>query len=68
MRNEYQIDYENDLMRVKTELHEKTIRLRDISAATSNEDAVPYKRYLENRIAKLTKLEEQLGMICKLSS
>jgi hypothetical protein len=53
MEDEHQTDYEDDLKRVKTELNEKTIRLRDVCASTSNEDATRFKEYLSNRITQL---------------
>ncbi len=68
MQGEHQTDYENDLKRVTTELNEKTIRLRDVCASTSNEDGARFKEYLSDRITQLTKLKEQLEMICILSN
>ncbi|MGO9337354.1 MAG: hypothetical protein ACLPY1_07600 [Terracidiphilus sp.] len=68
MRDNYRGDYENDLNRVEAELLEKTIRLRDISASSSNEETERFKGYLEGVITQLTKQKEQLEMICKLES
>ena len=68
MRNNYQFDYENELDRVKAELQEKAIRLRDISASTSNEDTVRFTEYLKNAIAELTKRKVELELTIHFNS